>query len=145
MSCSDSTIRLAIVLRSRDIFSVVPRSVLGSAAGALGFADAAGAAGADAAGAAGAGGTGSVREAECACGRAEHALGPAEKMSRLRKTIAKRMVESLHTSAIQLTATVEVDLDTTAGPGRRTTCKKGARGREPVRTCHSSPRPASRR
>jgi 2-oxoglutarate dehydrogenase E2 component (dihydrolipoamide succinyltransferase) len=35
--------------------------------------------------------------------------GTTEKMSRLRKTIAKRMVESLQTSA-QLTATVEVDL-----------------------------------
>ena len=35
--------------------------------------------------------------------------GTTEKMSRLRKTIAKRMVESLQVSA-QLTATVEVDL-----------------------------------
>jgi 2-oxoglutarate dehydrogenase E2 component (dihydrolipoamide succinyltransferase) len=35
--------------------------------------------------------------------------GTTEKMSRLRQTIAKRMVESLHVSA-QLTATVEVDL-----------------------------------
>ena len=35
--------------------------------------------------------------------------GTSEKMSRLRKTIAKRMVESLQVSA-QLTATVEVDL-----------------------------------
>ncbi|MFT4163890.1 MAG: 2-oxo acid dehydrogenase subunit E2, partial [Microlunatus sp.] len=35
--------------------------------------------------------------------------GTTEKMSRMRKTIAKRMVESLQTSA-QLTATVEVDL-----------------------------------
>jgi pyruvate dehydrogenase E2 component (dihydrolipoamide acetyltransferase) len=35
--------------------------------------------------------------------------GTTEKMSRLRQTIAKRMVESLHVAA-QLTATVEVDL-----------------------------------
>jgi 2-oxoglutarate dehydrogenase E2 component (dihydrolipoamide succinyltransferase) len=35
--------------------------------------------------------------------------GTTEKMSRLRQTIARRMVESLHVSA-QLTATVEVDL-----------------------------------
>ena len=43
-------------------------------------------------------------------GRAPSSLrGTTEKMSRLRKTIAKRMVESLQVSA-QLTATVEVDL-----------------------------------
>src|SRR5690349_21778797 len=50
---SDSTIRLAMVLRSRDIFSVVPRRLLGSAAGFL--AAAAGAGAASAAAGAGAG------------------------------------------------------------------------------------------
>ncbi|WP_367948908.1 2-oxo acid dehydrogenase subunit E2 [Microbacterium sp. NC79] len=40
---------------------------------------------------------------------ASHVAGTTEKVSRVRATIAKRMMESLHGSA-QLTATVEVDL-----------------------------------
>ena len=58
--------------------------------------------------------------------------GTTEKMSRLRKTIAKRMVESLQVSA-QLTATVEVDLDghlPDPGPGQGRL--QEARGRQPV-------------
>ena len=42
-TCSDSTIRLAMVLRSRDIFSDVPRSELGAADAAGALAAAAGA------------------------------------------------------------------------------------------------------
>ena len=58
--------------------------------------------------------------------------GTTEKMSRLRKTIAKRMVESQQVSAT-LTATVEVDLtrhlaDPRQGQGRL----QAPRGREPV-------------
>jgi hypothetical protein len=44
-TCSDSTIRLAIVLRNRDIFSVVPRSELASAGAAAATGRAASAAG----------------------------------------------------------------------------------------------------
>ena len=58
--------------------------------------------------------------------------GTTEKMSRLRKTIAKRMVESLQVSA-QLTATVEVDVTAISqdpGPGQGRL--QGPRGREPV-------------
>jgi pyruvate dehydrogenase E2 component (dihydrolipoamide acetyltransferase) len=47
--------------------------------------------------------------APAAAAEASTLRGTTEKMSRLRQTIAKRMVESLHVSA-QLTATVEVDL-----------------------------------
>ena len=58
-TCSDSTIRDAITLRSRDIFSVVPRC--GATDGFAAGADAAGALGADAAGACGSGsGSGSA-------------------------------------------------------------------------------------
>jgi pyruvate dehydrogenase E2 component (dihydrolipoamide acetyltransferase) len=53
--------------------------------------------------------------------------GTTEKMSRLRKTIAKRMVESLQVSA-QLTATVEVDL--TAISRIRAKAKDDFRARE---------------
>ena len=123
--------RCATILRSRDIFSVVPRRLLGSAAGFF-------AAGADAAAAGAAAGAGAsaaflASSAAAKAAAAQPAAAPAaaptaspapakkpaaepsglrgttEKMSRMRKTIARRMVESLQTSA-QLTATVEVDL-----------------------------------
>ena len=70
--------------------------------------------------------------------------GTTEKMSRLRKTIAKRMVESLQVSA-QLTATVEVDL--TAISRIRARAKDDFKAREGAAcpTCRSSPRRRSRR
>ncbi|WP_051233068.1 2-oxoglutarate dehydrogenase, E2 component, dihydrolipoamide succinyltransferase, partial [Acidipropionibacterium thoenii] len=55
--------------------------------------------------------------------------GSTEKMSRLRKVIASRMVESLHVSA-QLTATVEVDM--TAISRLRTAQKAAFKAREGV-------------
>ena len=70
--------------------------------------------------------------------------GTTEKMSRLRKVIAARMVESLQISA-QLTTVVEVDV--TRSPG----CARGPRPTSrparasSSRSCRSSPRPPSRR
>ena len=96
--------------------------------------------------AAGSPGAGSRRRAAAAAPPVEASSlrGTTEKMSRLRKTIAKRMVESLQVSA-QLTATVEVDLTAISRirPAPRTTSRR-ARARA-CPTCPSSPRQRSRR
>ena len=69
---------------------------------------------------------------------------PTEKLPRIRRTIAQRMVESLQTSA-QLTTVVEVDVTAIArrGPPTRMTSYSGPGSSS--RSCRSSPeRPSTR-